>query len=123
MGGLGKEILTILIEDHFKDEIVFYDEDQNSPDLLYDKYRVITDINSLKDYFGLGDKRFITGIGNPRIREKITLKIQEAGGIHTSVISKRTTIFHFNDKYEGALIQPGVGEDSRGSAGHHQTAG
>jgi sugar O-acyltransferase (sialic acid O-acetyltransferase NeuD family) len=108
-GGLGKEILEVLIEDGFTDEIVFYDEGTNAPDLLYNKFRVYKGIQEIKNYFTHGDKRFITGIGNPRIREKVSLKIEKAGGELFSVISKRTTIFPFNEKYSGIVIQPGVG--------------
>jgi sugar O-acyltransferase (sialic acid O-acetyltransferase NeuD family) len=108
-GGLGKEILTILIEDHFSDEIVFYDEGPNAPDMLYGTYRVLKDLPAVEAYFRGGDRRFITGIGNPRIREMLTTKIETVTGYLDSVISKRTTIFHFNDKYSGVIIQPGVG--------------
>jgi sugar O-acyltransferase (sialic acid O-acetyltransferase NeuD family) len=108
-GGLGKEILGILIQDDFRDEIVFFDENKQSSDLLYDKFRVIKEWSLLKEYFEKGDNRFITGIGNPRQREKITLLIEKQGGEMFSVISKRVSIFHYNEKYKGAIIQPGVG--------------
>jgi sugar O-acyltransferase (sialic acid O-acetyltransferase NeuD family) len=108
-GGLGKEILGILIVDKFQDEIVFFDEDPKSPELLYKKYKVLKDIRTVEKYFKQGDKRFITGIGNPRLREKMTLKIEKAGGKFTSVISKDIFNFPFNDKYHGIIIQPGVG--------------
>lgn len=108
-GGLGKEILGILLVDGFKDEIVFYDENQDAPDNLYKKHKIIKDLNVLKEYFSVGDRRFITGIGNPRIREKLTLKIEKAGGELVSVISKHIFIFPYNEKYSGVIIQPGVG--------------
>jgi sugar O-acyltransferase (sialic acid O-acetyltransferase NeuD family) len=108
-GGLGKEILTVLIEDHFNGDICFYDENPNIPDLLYGKFKVLKDIPSLEKYFGQNDKQFVTGVGNPRIRETLTLKIEKAGGEISSVISKRTSIFQFNENYKGIIIQPGVG--------------
>ncbi|MBI5219524.1 MAG: hypothetical protein HY958_11390 [Bacteroidia bacterium] len=108
-GGLGKEILGILIEDGFSDEICFFDENPNAPDLLYYKFKVFKTPEDLKQYFAKGDKRFITGIGNPRIREKLTSRIQDAGGELYSVISKKSSIFFLNEKYNGIIIQPGVG--------------
>ncbi len=108
-GGLGKEILTILIEDNFNDEVVFFDEGYKTTDLLHGIYKVLNDLESVKKYFRKGDNRFITGIGNPRIREMLTLKIEKAGGLLASVISERTTIYHYNEKYSGVIIQPGVG--------------
>ena len=108
-GGLGKEVLGILIKDKFPDDIVFFDENTKVPDILYNKFKVIKDLKSLKKYFLKGDKRFITGIGHPRIREKLTIKIEKAGGKLFSVISKGIFIFPFNEKYIGVIIQPGVG--------------
>lgn len=108
-GGLGREILGILIQDDFGDEIVFFDENKQAPDLLYNKFQVIKEWRLLKKYFEKGDNRFITGIGSPRIREKLTRLLEKIGGKPMSVISKRASIFHFNDNYEGVIIQPGVG--------------
>ena len=108
-GGLGKEIFGILVQDGFPDEIVFYDEDPYAPVLLYQKYKVLQDINAVQEYFRGSDKRFITGIGHPRIREKLTLKMEGAGGILSSVISEKASIFHFNEKYSGVIVQQGVG--------------
>jgi len=108
-GGLGKEILGILIQDDFEDEIVFFDENKHMPDLLYNKFRVIKELSLLKEFFEKGDNRFITGIGNPRLREKITLLIEKHGGETFSVISKRVSVFHYNEEYKGVIIQPGVG--------------
>ena len=108
-GSLGREILTIMIEDGFHDEIVFYDENSNIPSVLYNKFQVINNSASLEKLFLEGDNRFITAVGSPRLREKLTKKIEILGGELSSVISKRTTIFHFNKNYIGAIIQPGVG--------------
>jgi sugar O-acyltransferase (sialic acid O-acetyltransferase NeuD family) len=108
-GGLGREILGILIQDDFRDEIVFFDENKQAPELLYDKFRVIKDWDLLKAYFEKGDNRFITGIGNPRLREKITLLIEKHGGEMFSVISKRVSVFHYHEEFIGVIIQPGVG--------------
>lgn len=108
-GGLGKEILGILIEDNFPGEITFYDENPDGPEKLYGTYKVLRSVDTVKKYFSKDDKRFITGIGHPRLREKLNLKTESLGGILTSVISKRTSIFHYNEKYSGVIIQPGVG--------------
>lgn len=107
-GGLGKEILGILAEDHYPEEIIFFDENRDVPDLLYNKYTVIKSDKLLKSYLKK-KPQFITGVGHPRIREKITKKAEQMGGILTSVISSRTSIFPFNETYSGIIIQPGVG--------------
>ena len=108
-GGLGKEILGILIDNNYLDEILFFDEDTDAPDFLYNKFKVIKDLKSVEAYFDKGDKQFITGIGSPRIREKMTLKLEKCGGRMCSVISKRASVFPMNVQYPGVIIQPGVG--------------
>ncbi len=107
-GGLGKEILGILIEDNYPNEIIFFDEDKNAPCMLYDKFQVIKSEKKLKALLKK-NAEFITGVGHPRMREKVTLRLEKMGGILTPIISKRTSIFPFNEKYEGIIIQPGVG--------------
>ena len=105
-GGLGKEILGILIQDNFGNEIVFFDENKQAPDLLYNKFRVIKDLSDLQAYFEKSDNRFITGIGNPRLREKITTLMEKYGGKTFSVISSRVSVFHYNNECSYFCILP-----------------
>jgi sugar O-acyltransferase (sialic acid O-acetyltransferase NeuD family) len=108
-GGLGKEVLALLIDEKEAGEICFFDENQKAPDLLYNKFKVFKSIETVTDYFRNKDNRFITAIGNPRLRKKLTEKISKAGGELTSVISSRASLFQFNEPCQGAIIQPGVG--------------
>ncbi|MFH2095117.1 MAG: hypothetical protein ABIJ16_05405 [Bacteroidota bacterium] len=108
-GGLGIEVLGILIRDGYPGEMVFFDEDDKKPALLFGKYPVIKDQESLRKYFTSHDRQFVAGIGNPRIREKMTVKVTEAGGVPSTVISKDAAIFHFTDIPAGTIIQPGAG--------------
>jgi sugar O-acyltransferase (sialic acid O-acetyltransferase NeuD family) len=106
-GGLGLEILGILIDnDH--GEIVFYDENPKAPEKIFGKYRVIKNAGELQEHFRITDPAFVTGIGNPRIREKVTRRLKNMGGNLTSVVSKRAGVFQFNTIPPGTIIHPYV---------------
>ncbi len=108
-GGLGKEVLGILITDSYSKEIVFYDENINAPDLLYNKFKIIKSEHELKNYLTNVSPDYISAIGHPRIREKLSLKIENMGGIPANVISKTSFVFPFLEIFEGCIIQPGAG--------------
>ncbi|MBU0765261.1 MAG: acetyltransferase [Bacteroidetes bacterium] len=108
-GGLGKEVMQILLTEKQTDSFYFFDENPQCPSMLYDRFRVIKEFDELKEYFDTVDKKFVTAIGHPRIREKVTAKILAAGGIPGNVISCNTYIFPFNEIPEGIIVQPGVG--------------
>lgn len=107
-GGLGLEILGMLIDNGYEKEIVFFDENPDGPENLFGKYRVIKQDEELQQHFRNHGGDFITGIGNPRIREKVTLRIKNMGGILTSVVSKRAGVFQFNTLPPGTIIHPYV---------------
>lgn len=108
-GGLAKEIFGIILNDNSKEEITFYDQNKNCSSVLYNKYNVIKNENELLKYFSANNKEFIVGIGNPRIREKLTNFMIKLGGINSKIISKNSALFQFNNFPEGTIIEPFVG--------------
>ncbi len=109
-GAAGKETLGILLIDKKNEKICFFDENKNYPDLLYDKYKIIKSIEQAKEYIDNKDNRFITAIGHPRLREKMTNKFENIGGKLTSLIFSRTNLLfdRFSKLNNGIIIQPGV---------------
>jgi sugar O-acyltransferase (sialic acid O-acetyltransferase NeuD family) len=108
-GGLAKEVLGMIVRNKLSDYVIFYDENKATPVLLYDRYKVLHEENELKQYFSTHSPEFIVGIGNPRIREKLTLKMRELGGDSTNVISNEAALFQFNDYSTATIIEPFVG--------------
>lgn len=108
-GGLAKEIFAMIIEHKTTDSIIFYDENKDNPSLLYNKYNVLKDESEVKKYFSNIGPDFIVGIGNPRLREKLTNKMKKLGGQNSKIISKDSAIFQFNKYPEGTIIEPFVG--------------
>lgn len=107
-GGLGLEILGILINNDYKKEIVFYDENPAAAEMIFGKYKVIKDVPQLVNYIKEKNTAFITGVGNPRIREKLSQKIIKLGGNNSVVISKLSGLYQFNNYPAGTIIHPFV---------------
>jgi sugar O-acyltransferase (sialic acid O-acetyltransferase NeuD family) len=108
-GGLAKEVFGMVLKYKLADDITFYDENKATPELLYNKFKVLHEEIDVKNYFSSVSKDFIVGIGNPRIREKLTLKMRKLGGNSTNVISSESAIFQFNDYSTATIIEPFVG--------------
>lgn len=108
-GGMGKEVLGGLLTYENHDDICFFDEDQNSPDILYDKFKVLKSFEDVELYFNKKGNLFITAIGHPRLREKLTDKIEKTGGKLASMICPDVFLFPFNETYNGLIAYPGAG--------------
>lgn len=108
-GGLAKEVFGMVLKYDFANDITFYDENKSSPSLLYNKYKVLHEESEVINYFSTISEDFIVGIGNPRIREKLTLKMRKLGGNSTNVISNESAIFQFNNYSTATIIEPFVG--------------
>jgi len=106
-GGMGQEILGILLDNDYKGEIIFFDENQNV-DIILDKYLVIHNEKEIIKYLN-NDNRFVVGIGHPRLREKFYKKFLKLGGKPISVISKDSKIFPNSKISEMCIIHPYVG--------------
>lgn len=105
-GGLGLEILSILQNENYNNEIVFFDENIQKPDILFNQYKVIKLESELSEYIKNIDSTFIVGIGHPRIREKLTNKLKRLGGKNTNIIAKNAAISQLNHYPEGTIIEP-----------------
>jgi sugar O-acyltransferase (sialic acid O-acetyltransferase NeuD family) len=108
-GGLAKEVLGMIIKYKLSENVIFYDENKATHGLLYDRYKVLHEEKEVKQYFSTYSPEFIVGIGNPRIREKLTLKMRELGGMSTNIISNEAALFQFNDYSTATIIEPFVG--------------
>lgn len=106
-GNLGKHLLDQLLNEGYSEKIIFFDENLTNDFLVYNKFIVINNTVLLEDYFKQNSPDFITAIGHPRIRKKVTDKILRYGGKLSTVISKYTHISSFSRIGPGAIIQPG----------------
>lgn len=108
--GFAKEVLEIIYRNESVDNLSFYDDvNQDLPKMLYDKFPILTTINMAENYFSTVNSRFILGLGNPIIREKLYEKFHNIGGQFTSCIANNASIGSFNVLIgNGANIMQGV---------------
>jgi acetyltransferase-like isoleucine patch superfamily enzyme len=108
-GGLGKEVLSILMKDQYAGPIVFYDENPGVAELIFEKFKVITKEDELITYIKNTDPQFVIGIGQPRIRERLSEKLKSLGGEFSQVISQQSAISILNKYPPGTIIEPFCG--------------
>jgi sugar O-acyltransferase (sialic acid O-acetyltransferase NeuD family) len=94
--GFAKEILEVLYQLDWLDNLAFYDDvNQNIPEKLYDRFLVLSKASQAEVYFREKDKRFVLGIGRPQARYELAEKFERLGGLLTTVISPKSNIGHF----------------------------
>ncbi|MBP4140289.1 acetyltransferase [Flavobacterium sp. P4023] len=108
--GFAKEVLEVL---HINDQlqhISFYDDvNVLTAKTLYNKFEIITDLETASEYFKNKSKLFTIGIGNPILRKQLFDKFTAIDGIYSSVISTNAKIGHYNTIIEtGSNIMCGV---------------
>lgn len=108
--GFAKEVLEILHQNGESAILAFYDD--LSLDLgthLYGQFPIIKNKDEVANYFKNTDIRFTIGIGNPKLRFKLSKEFIDLGGELTSTISKNAEIGSFNINIgEGCNILAGV---------------
>jgi sugar O-acyltransferase (sialic acid O-acetyltransferase NeuD family) len=91
--GFAKEVLEVLHQLDQIENIVFYDDvNNNVPEFLFKKFKVLTTFDQSKIYFNNVDPRFTIGIGNPILRKKLYDKFSSIGGLFTSTISPQASL-------------------------------
>jgi sugar O-acyltransferase (sialic acid O-acetyltransferase NeuD family) len=105
-GGFAKEVLEVLMENKFTENIAFYDDVTTGlNDLLYDKFKILKSETELKDYFTFFGCDFTIGIGNPMLRKKMHELFIQYGGNFVSTISLSAKVGSFDvDLGEGINI-------------------
>ena len=108
--GFAIEVLNILSENQYKENIVFYDDISNDLDkMLYSKYPILKNKIEVQEFFLKNGSSFTIGIGNPNLRAKIYKQFKNIGGKLTSTISSNSAIGHYDTKIDiGCNILSGV---------------
>ena len=95
--GFAKELLQVIDDNHeLTDSLCFFDDiNQDMPELLYGKFKLLHSFNELKNYFNQYSPEFVLGIGNPLSRQNLCNKAINAGGKLSSIISRTSFISKF----------------------------
>lgn len=92
-GGFAKELVQVLQDLNVNEPIYFYDDiTKELPDLLLGGFEIIRDTNTAQKIFSEISNKFILGIGNPILREKLAAKMTNCGGQLVSAISPFASI-------------------------------
>ena len=92
-GGFAKQILPIIEKLGLIDEVVFYDDYSNdTTSLIARNFRILRSEKELKQYFTLGDLRFVNAVGGPLNRFTIHQKFCNLGAEPLTLIDPASTI-------------------------------
>jgi sugar O-acyltransferase (sialic acid O-acetyltransferase NeuD family) len=107
--GFAKEILEVLYQLEYKDDIFFFDDiSEDLPIELYG-YQIIKSINDLQLVFNRKSFGFSLGLGGPKSRKIIADKLLGVGGILERTVSPFSHVGHFDNFIgEGCNIMTGT---------------
>lgn len=106
-GGLATDLVQIFYDLNETESLYFFDN-INKIDTLFNQYTVLKNENEIKEVFG-DDNRFVLGIGKPALRQKLFLYFKSLGGELVSCISPKCDIGNFNVQIDkGACLMSGV---------------
>ncbi|TDN82188.1 sugar O-acyltransferase (sialic acid O-acetyltransferase NeuD family) [Salegentibacter sp. 24] len=95
-GGFATELLQNFSSEE-KQNLVFYDDvNLNSPNLVYQRFPILRNLEAAKDYLESSDHRFFLGLGIPNLRLKLQEKFSKIGGQLMSSISNKAIIGNYN---------------------------
>jgi len=93
--GFAKEVFELLYRMDKPTDLAFFDN--VSTDLsakLYDAYEVLRTTEEVQQWMG-PDKRFILGVGNPKVRRILAELLRSSGGTLTSIVAPSVRIGAF----------------------------
>jgi sugar O-acyltransferase (sialic acid O-acetyltransferase NeuD family) len=101
-GGHGIEILDILLQNNYLNEIIFFDETIDSNGLLFDKYQILNNLKDIQKVFSKNNK-FCLGVGSPKLRFHFKSQMENLGGDLTSIISIKSNVSFLNTKFSDGI--------------------
>jgi len=91
-GGHAKEILGIFAELNQDENIFFFDDyAANTATTVFEQFTILKTEEQVRELFTINNE-FVLGIGNPKLREQLTHKLQSYGGKLVSIISPKANI-------------------------------
>lgn len=102
-GGHAEEILGIFAELNQDKDIYFFDDyAANIATTVFNTFSILKSEEEVRNLFKQ-DNRFVIGVGNPKLREQISNKLQSYGGELVSIISPKANIGKYSVTVEKGL--------------------
>jgi sugar O-acyltransferase (sialic acid O-acetyltransferase NeuD family) len=104
--GFAKELLEVCHQLGRTENLVFFDNvSTDLPDQLYGQFPILRTEEEVKAHFERTTNQFALGLGNPKLRNQMSILFKDWGGQLTSLISPMASIGHFGVQLgEGATI-------------------
>lgn len=106
-GGIAKDLVGWLDRDYRFDSFYFYNNMNANGELFVDQYPVITRWEDLEAHLKVSDRRFVSAIGNPLLRYRMNKRIEDIGGVLTSLASCYK-VSRFSNVGKGCIIPTDV---------------
>lgn len=105
--GLGKDLIDIFRYENYIREVTIFDNvNEDNPDLFFNRFRIISTIDEMKDYFKNESSSFITAVGSPKKRKEISEQLESIGGVNISYFCSQALISQYSEISErGVIIQ------------------
>ncbi|WP_340103283.1 acetyltransferase [Rhodohalobacter sp. 8-1] len=102
-----KDLLLVISEQKTNKEIVFFDDvTAELSEHIFSKYRILRSIEEAQEFLKT-DNSFVLGLGGTNQREIISNKLNDIGGVLTSIISRNSIIGNFDiNLADGLNIMP-----------------
>lgn len=102
--GFAKEVLEILLQQEYHEEIMFFDDmNEDITGRLFSKYLILKSITEAEKLFKSGKPSFTIGVGGPLNRKKLYDKFSNLGGMFASTISPFAHIGHLDNILETGI--------------------
>lgn len=103
--GHAKEILEIIREKKYTNNLFFFDNIKENFETQLFGFPILKNFTEVKNLFKV-DNNFALGIGVPQLRFKLTQRILELGGEHSSIISCKALVAPVIQWGSGISIMP-----------------
>lgn len=107
--GFAKEVFELIYSTDQQAHLAFFDNvSTDLPPHLYDRYAVLRTGEEAQQWLSQHDKRFVLGVGNPKVRRLLAATLRRSEGVLTSIISPKTSIGAFGIEIgDGCTIMEG----------------
>ena len=105
--GFAKQLLEVAFQLKLDEGLVFYDDYDPAITALYD-FPALKTPEAASAYFRENGPDFALGTGNPRLREKMKIRLEEAGGNCVSLVSPFARIARYALAGKGCTIMTGA---------------
>lgn len=105
-GGMAREVAGIIEYDHPYNQLFFFNNIDREKHFLWEKYPIYHSEEDILTHFKTIGNQFICCIANPLIRQRMTERMEQMGGVLGNAISYRSDVSHFVDFSTGIVIQP-----------------